>query len=119
MVVLQSEHCASVLSRTCACCRVLQQRFEGMEEASPGSARLSLNTLAAGLSRLEAARLFYQICSALFPLPDSFCKESDAGAPLQYRQATCLSCQIHSATLCQPLLQSQCQASIAMHKVLL
>ena len=60
--------------------RVMRERFEGMEAAAPGSARISLRGLARGRSRLEAARLFYTVCSecTLCRPPSSFRRTSDA-----------------------------------------
>lgn len=48
-------------------CRVLQQRFDALEVTPPDTPSLRLSEVAAGLSRREAARLFYQICSTYLP----------------------------------------------------
>ena len=48
-------------------CRVLQQRFDALEVVPPDVPSLRLSEVATGLTRQEAARLFYQICSTLLP----------------------------------------------------
>ena len=48
-------------------CRVLRQRFDALDVAPPDTPSLRLSKVAAGLTRQEAARLFYQICSTLLP----------------------------------------------------
>lgn len=46
---------------------MMREQFDGMEAQEPGSARLSVNMLAKNLSRLDAARLFYQVCGTSRP----------------------------------------------------
>ena len=48
-------------------CRVLRQRFDALGVAPPDTPSLRLSEVAAGLTRREAARLFYQICSTTLP----------------------------------------------------
>jgi hypothetical protein len=52
---------------------VLRQRFDEQEVAPPNTPSLRLSKVACGLSRLEAARLFYQICSASLPSVSCTC----------------------------------------------